>query len=688
MKKAVKKGWALSLSLALTITGVPLMERGLPQVAAEDENVLEVNADNRYAANNGVFEGWGTSLCWFGNRIGGSEQTSSEAAELLCNEEKGLGMNIIRFNIGGGDEPTHDHITRTDSKMPGYWGEYNEADDTFTYDFTKDANQRNVLLKMIKENHDLTVEAFSNSAPYFMTVSGCTSGSENGGDNLREDKYDEFAEYLAAVVKAYKEEYGVEFSSVEAMNENGWSIDRNGNKQEGCSFGYGESQSKMILALDNALKNNNLQDLILAGCDQSSPKETVSCLEAMSEEARNALERIDTHTYLGTAKAKTGLRDKAVELNKNLWMSEVDGADTAGKAPGEMGAALGFAKRIAGDMDGLQPSAWIMWQAIGSYCGSEPFAGNYDPETLDQKTLDTNGFWGVTYADMDQEKVVLTKKYYGFGQYTRYIHAGDYMIQGDNTNTISFDPVNKELKIVTFNTAGTEKEMRYNLSGFEVEDGQVEVVRTSGALEDGENWAQLDNLDVDSTGFDASLAPNSITTYIVKGVDWINPPVIPTESPVPSEEPSQAPESPAPSVEPSQAPASAAPAQTPVNTTAPDPITTVSGVAKVSGVKVAKIKKNTATVSWKKVSGADQYIVAYSTNKGKLAKLKDNGMEATGTKATGGVVVKTVTKEKLVLKGLKKNKNYYVKVCACNTTGDNAVYGKYSGVKKFKTKKK
>lgn len=676
MKKVVKKGWAWSLSLALMVAGAPLIQGSAPQATAAEENALEINADNRYAANGGVFEGWGTSLCWFGNRIGGSEKTSEQAAQLFCNEETGLGLDIIRFNIGGGDNPTHDHITRTDSKMPGYWGEYNEADDTFTYDFTKDANQRNVLLKMIKENPDLTVEAFSNSAPYFMTVSGCTSGSEDGGDNLKPDKYDAFAEYLAAVIKNYKELYGVEFSSVEAMNENGWSIERNGHKQEGCSFGWGTSQSKMILALDNALSNNGLQDLILAGCDESSPKEAVSSLEAMSEEARNALERIDTHTY--TATSRVSLRNKAIELNKNLWMSEVDGANIAGDDAGEMGAALGFAGRIAGDMNMLQPSAWIMWQAIGSYCGSEPFAGNYDPETLDQKELDTNGFWGVTYADMDKEEVVLTKKYYGFGQYTRYIHAGDYMIQGDNSNTISYDPVKRELKLVAVNATGETQDRRYNLSGFEVKDGQVEVIRTSGALEDGENWAQLDNLDVDSTGFDASLAPNSITTYIVKGIDWINPPALPTKSPEPA-----ATESPIPSVAPSQVPASATPTQTPVSTTDPGTITTVNGVAKVSGVKVTKIKKNTAAVSWKKVSGADKYIVAYSADKGKLAKLKDNYV-----KGTSGVTVKAVAKEKLVLKSLKKNKNYYVKVCARNTATGATVYGKYSGVKKFKTKKK
>lgn len=680
MRKTIKKALACSLTLALVATGTPGTGTNIRQAFAEDETVLEVNADHLYASNQGVFQGWGTSLCWFGNRIGGSQKTSQEAAELFCNEETGLGLNIIRFNIGGGDAPSHDHITRTDSKMPGYWGEYDEETDTFTYDFTKDENQRNVLLKMLEQNPDLHVEAFSNSAPYFMTVSGCTSGSEDGGDNLKSDKYDEFAEYLATVIKNYKELYGVEFRSVEAMNENGWSIERNGYKQEGCSFGRGASQSKMILALDNVLKKNNLQDLILAGCDESSPAETKKALELMSEDARKALERIDTHTYSTASEAK--LLETATELQKNLWMSEVDGADIAGSDAGEMGAALGFARRIAKDMNTMQPSAWIMWQAIGSYCGSEPFAGNYDPETLDQKNLDTNGFWGVTYADMDQEKVVLTKKYYGFGQYTRYIHAGDYMLVGDKNNTISYDLEDREVKIVAVNTSDQVKSMRYHISGMDEQNSSVDVIRTSGDLENGENWAQLEGLKADSLGFAADLAPNSITTFVVKGVDLPITTPVPAETEAPGETESPAAEAPSPSVLPS---ATETPSTTavPADSTGTVPDAGSTTVAMVRAVKTAKLKKNTATVSWKKADGADKYAVAYSTGRTKLTKVK-NGSK----KAVSGVKVKTTAKDTIRIKGLKKGTTYYVKVCGYHTASDGIVYGKYSVVKKFKTKKK
>lgn len=673
MKKGNRKRWlAVALASAMIVAtvgsdiGITDRARAADETSAVD--TLEIDSQNVYSSNDGIFQGWGTSLCWFGNRIGGSEQTSNEAAKLLCNQEEGLGLNIIRFNIGGGDDPSHSHITRTDSKMPGYWGSYDEATDTFTYDYTKDSNQRNVLNKMLEQNRDIILEAFSNSPPYFMTVSGCTSGTaeEQMADNLKEDKYDDFADYLAKVVKYYKENYNIHFSSVEPMNENGWSISRNGEKQEGCTFMEGESRSKMILAMQEALKNNGLENLILAGCDESSPGETMTCLNKLSPEALEALERIDTHTYSTFSEAK--LRDKAKELSKNLWMSETDGGDTAGTMPGEMGAALALATRIGYDLNNLQPSAWIIWQAIGSYCDTQTYEGNKDPDSLNQSELDTNGFWGVSYADMNQEKVVLTKKYYAFGQYTKFIHEGDRMLVGDDQNTIAFDKENNQLKVVAVNTSNSVKSMKYNLKGFTWDNPIVKVVRTSGDMTTGENWKVIDPISGSNDGFQVELAPNSVTTFIVKEPGEGDYPTVETPAP--------------------QNTASAVPSQTPAATVTQPPVPPEPTIpaeettVKVTQLKVGKVTKNAVTLSWKKQSGA-KYKVAYSTNKKKLARIKNGSV-----KAVAGTKVVSASKNTVTLKKLKKNTNYYVKVCAYRTVDGKTVYGKYSGVKKVKTKKK
>ena len=96
----------------------------------------------------------------------------------------------------------------------------------------------------------------------------------------------------------------------------------------------------------------------------------------------------------------------------------------------------------------------------------------------------------------------------------------------------------------------------------------------------------------------------------------------------------------------------------------------------VSGVKL-KAGKKSLTVSWKKQSGC-KYILAYSTSKKKLDKLKTANKKSTGVKKV------TVSSNKTVLRKLKKGKTYYVKVAAVKKSSGKTVYGKFSSVGKKK----
>ena len=50
----------------------------------------------------GEFQGFGTSLCWWANRVGYSNKLTQAAAEAFFGDD-GLRMSIGRYNIGGGD---------------------------------------------------------------------------------------------------------------------------------------------------------------------------------------------------------------------------------------------------------------------------------------------------------------------------------------------------------------------------------------------------------------------------------------------------------------------------------------------------------------------------------------------------------------------------------------------------------
>ena len=166
--KSIRKLAAVLLAAGIFVTG-----NGITVLPAAAATNVTLSPSDRYEINGGVFEGWGSSLCWWANRVGYSDSLAQKCADLFYGED-GLHLNIARFNIGGGDDH---HITRTDSNMPGYTVYQNGQ---VTYDWNADANQQNVLRRCIEAaGDDMIVEMFSNSPPYYMTNSGCSTGNKN-----------------------------------------------------------------------------------------------------------------------------------------------------------------------------------------------------------------------------------------------------------------------------------------------------------------------------------------------------------------------------------------------------------------------------------------------------------------------------------------------------------------------------
>lgn len=96
------------------------------------------------------------------------------------------------------------------------------------------------------------------------------------------------------------------------------------------------------------------------------------------------------------------------------------------------------------------------------------------------------------------------------------------------------------------------------------------------------------------------------------------------------------------------------------------------GPARVKGVKVKKGTKK-LTVKWKKVKKATGYQIRYSTDKNFKQNVK--------TKR-----VKTIKKQGLTIKNLKKNKRYYVQVRGYRTVKGKKCYGKWSAKKSVKVR--
>ena len=143
-----------------------------------------------------------------------------------------------------------------------------------------------------------------------------SSSLDSGKDNLRADSYHAFAVYMADVIEHWNNEGVITFQSATPMNEpytNYWGA--YSNKQEGCHFDQGESQSKIIEALNEELEKKGI-DIIISGTDETSIDTAISSYNALSDEAKNIIQRIDTHSYGGSKRSE--LKSLAEDLSVPL----------------------------------------------------------------------------------------------------------------------------------------------------------------------------------------------------------------------------------------------------------------------------------------------------------------------------------------------------------------------------------
>ena len=474
--------------------------------------------------NDGVFEGWGTSLCWWANRVGYSDKLTDLAVDAFFDQTKGLKLNIVRYNIGGGDDPSHRHITRSDSNMPGFAQPVRSADGAFEvdddgiviyqYDWDRDKNQMNVLTKLLKRNPDALVEVFSNSPPYFMTWSGCSSGGagEHKDNNLRPEYVPVFAEFLADVVKHMREDLHMKLNSIDPFNEPSsgyWGA--YSNKQEGCDFKDNALKSRVILELDKALRKRGVRDgILMAVADETSMDLSIDTYRALSPEAKKVVGRINTHSYGGSRRAEMQALAKAEK--KHLWMSEVDGTGTlGGQAAGDMGSPLWLANRIITDINGMMPSAWVIWLVVDRH--------RSDFNRMERNNTSLRGaYWGTGIFDHIEEKLLLGKRYYAFGQFTRYIRPGDRIIASSPSSLAAYNRESGRIVVVAVNSAANECPMTFDLSAFDrIPAASAKVIRTSGQVNAGENWNEdIPAVPVRDKKLSVRLAPFSITTFVIE----------------------------------------------------------------------------------------------------------------------------------------------------------------------------
>lgn len=434
------------------------------------------------------FEGWGTSLAWWAHIIGQwkDEEKMNEVIGLIFDERKGLGFNIVRYNIGGGENPQIDPNTlRPGGDVPGFQPEKGK------WDWEADKGQRKVLLASFE--HGVTIaEAFSNSPPFWMTKSGSVTGAEDGGNNLKDEYYAEFADYLTEVVRFYKEKHGVTFRSLNPLNEpaSAWWV--KGNIQEGAHFSL-DKQMEIIDKVAQSLQKKGLQDTKISAPDENSIDETVEMLRGYDEGTIDNLAQINTHSYNGSQLEE--LRKFAVEKDKRLWMSEYGTGGTEPHNHDDMTSVMELAERIIFDLHMLQPAAWVYWQAV------------------EDEGAKNN--WGFIHSDFrGKESYELTKQYYAMANFSRFIRPGSSIIHTNHGRSIAaYDQKKKRLTIVVRNEY-SQKEIEYDLNAFQFKTRLAEIYETTLQKD-----LKRSELSIYKNGFKITLDEQSVTTIVIPNVE-------------------------------------------------------------------------------------------------------------------------------------------------------------------------
>ena len=550
--------------LAGVLTGVMIANTAISELpaltvkAAAGTNVvageIPVNPEIHYQ----TLDGWGTSMCWWGNIIGSwgdkdfngnGTPDREEIAELAFSPDY-LNLNIVRYNVGGGDKE-NTSIKRVEGLVPGWTVDMTgTADGKGTFDAdkfyskkTEDMNDAGQLWMLEAANrwrkqtaekngteNDIINEVFSNSPPYYMTKSGSSTGGDNASSNLKTDQYDNFALYMARAAKwidnNLSEKFGTKVDFIEPMNEPDTNYWANGStKQEGCVFKPGTEQSNMLIAMKNALDaeefKGSLSHVEITGTDETSLGKAISTFKQLTTAAKNTMTTIGAHTYSGDDNERNTLRKLAKSYDKDLWMSEITkGGGTHDHNSMEEAQTEWQSKGIMADLKYMQPSAWVAWLVADS----------------EYECLLHNENWGLIHAVFESDGPVpeyhtnlvntngtpkkgvpeegywvVTKQLYTMMQYSKYLKAGYTMIEiGDSDMCAALSPDGKELVIVAQNFSN-ERNTTVDLSAF-ANRGAVELYRTSNT----ENCELVEGtLDITDGILDVTLPKNSVSTYVI-----------------------------------------------------------------------------------------------------------------------------------------------------------------------------
>lgn len=220
---------------------------------------VQINTADTYQ----TIQDFGASDCWTAEYVSDyfSADEKAKAAKWLFSQQmdaygnpEGIGLSCWRVNLGAGsstqgaDSNIDDETRRAEC--------YLNADGT--YDWSR-CNGQQWFMQQAKDYGVDHFLLFSNSAPIYFTKSGkANTNGRNMSCNLKDDCYDDFAEFLATTTKHFADE-GYPITYIDPVNEPAfdWKDGQEGSPWENSHI------ATLVKELDKSVTARNLSAKIL-----------------------------------------------------------------------------------------------------------------------------------------------------------------------------------------------------------------------------------------------------------------------------------------------------------------------------------------------------------------------------------------------------------------------------------------
>ncbi|MBR2100658.1 MAG: hypothetical protein IJ927_05005 [Eubacterium sp.] len=390
-----------------------------------------------------TLKGWGTSACWWSQACG-DEKTQNEIAELLYGNS-GLGLNIYRYNVGGGCDPDNFRVKDPWRRSESFMLYDKEMEET-SWDFSRDKNAVEVMKKCLALGNIDTLILFANSPHYSQTSTGQASGSLLPHTcNIPKSKYKAFVDYFLDVTEHFLNE-GFPVNYISPINEPQWKWGGSHVWQEGCHYETEEVIEILHLFAKEIIRRELPVKLYAPESGEFLGK-TIEYFDAMlkDEEIMKVLGVFAFHSYHSdfNPEIRREFYKKLVKPHSEIRFDMSEWCELPNKShTRNFKGALITARIIGQDVIYTRSESWTSWVAVNGICINKDDGFDYSDAMMS--------------ASPDFSEWYINERYYALAHYSKFIPVGSKALD------IGFRPMNDQ--------------NRFNISGFRLESGETVLV--------------------------------------------------------------------------------------------------------------------------------------------------------------------------------------------------------------------